>query len=267
MKLTMLGTGGALVTKCFNTCFVLANDGKFLLVDGGGGNQLFNQLEKSQIPWQHIHEIVVTHKHIDHLLGIVWFIRKVCQAINNGKYDGKLIIYSANEVLEILQSIVTMLLQGKEIKHIGDRVLLQKVCDGEMIDIIGNKTEFFDIHSTKALQYGFVMNYAEKKKLVCYGDEPCTEQTKHFALNADWVLHEAFCLYAEKDIFKPYEKHHSTVKDACEMAEELKVKNLVLYHTEDKHISDRKKLYTIEGKMYYNGHLFVPNDLEQIEIN
>ena len=48
-----------------------------------------------------------------------------------------------------------------------------------------------------------------------------------------WLLHEAFCLYAQADIHKPYEKHHSTVKDACQMAETLKVENLLLYHTED----------------------------------
>ena len=29
-------------------------------------------------------------------------------------------------------------------------------------------------------------------------------------------MHEAFCLDAEQDIFKPYEKKHSTVKSVCE---------------------------------------------------
>lgn len=28
MKLTMLGTGNALVTECYNTCFVLEDEGK-----------------------------------------------------------------------------------------------------------------------------------------------------------------------------------------------------------------------------------------------
>ena len=49
----------------------------------------------------------------------------------------------------------------------------------------------------------------------------------------DWLLHEAFCLESEADIFHPYEKHHSTVADASKLAEELHVKNLLLYHTED----------------------------------
>ena len=34
MKLTMLGTGNALVTECYNTCFVLEDGGGRLMVDG-----------------------------------------------------------------------------------------------------------------------------------------------------------------------------------------------------------------------------------------
>ena len=69
-----------------------------------------------------------------------------------------------------------------------------------------------------------------------------------------------------ENIFKPYEKHHSTVKEACELAEQLQVKNLVLYHTEDKHINERKELYTNEGKQYYYGNLYVPDDLDVINL-
>ena len=57
---------------------------------------------------------------------------------------------------------------------------------------------------------------------------------------------------------------HSTVKDACELAEKLGVENLLLYHTEDQNITDRKRLYTQEGKQYFHGNLFVPEDLEEI---
>ena len=78
-------------------------------------------------------------------------------------------------------------------------------------------------------------------------------------------MHEAFCLYRDREIYKPYEKHHTTVKEACEHAEELKVKNLILYHTEDKNIARRKELYTEEGRAYYHcGNLMVPEDLERI---
>lgn len=79
-------------------------------------------------------------------------------------------------------------------------------------------------------------------------------------------MHEAFCLYSQADVFKPYEKHHSTVKDACELAEKLGVSNLILYHTEDSNIKDRKRLYSEEGRKYYNGNLYIPEDLETFDI-
>ena len=45
-ELIMLGTGNAIVTKCYNTCFVLRSGTTRLLVDAGGGNGVLAQLEK-----------------------------------------------------------------------------------------------------------------------------------------------------------------------------------------------------------------------------
>ena len=79
MKLTMLGTGNALVTECYNTCFVLSDEYGHFLVDGGGGNTVLSQLKKAGIDLMDVHEIFVTHKHVDHIMGIVWVIRIICQ--------------------------------------------------------------------------------------------------------------------------------------------------------------------------------------------
>jgi ribonuclease BN (tRNA processing enzyme) len=87
-----------------------------------------------------------------------------------------------------------------------------------------------------------------------------------YAKDSTWLLHEAFCLHGQADIFHPYEKHHSTVKDACELTEQLHVKNLLLYHTEDRNLAKRKELYTEEGKRYYHGNLYVPDDLEKLSL-
>lgn len=71
--------------------------------------------------------------------------------------------------------------------------------------------------------------------------------------------------HSQADIFDPYEKHHSTVRDACELAERLGVKNL-LYHIEDKNLLRRKELYKHEGQRYYHGILWVPDDMEVIKL-
>ena len=79
MKITMLGTGNALVTECYNTCFVLEDEGQYFMIDGGGGNEVLKQLKRAGLNWMDMRDIFVTHKHIDHILGIVWMMRLICQ--------------------------------------------------------------------------------------------------------------------------------------------------------------------------------------------
>ncbi len=266
MKLTMLGTGYATVTDCYNTCFVLNDGVKYLLVDGGGGNALLCRLKEAGINWKDIRDIFVTHKHIDHLLGIIWMVRMICQNMNRGTYDGEARIYAHDEVISLIERMARDLLGAKEVSFVGNRLRLITVGDGEEREIIGRKTAFFDIHSTKAKQYGFSMDLGGGAKLTCCGDEPYNECARKYAEGSKWLLHEAFCLYSQAARFRPYEKHHSTVKEACELAQRLGAENLLLYHTEDKNIKNRKELYTAEGRQYYSGNLHVPDDMEVLEL-
>ena len=89
MEIIMLGTGNAVVTECYNTCFILSENSNYFLVDGGGGNTLLRQLKQAGIPWTQVKDIFVTHKHIDHLLGIIWMLRMICQNMNRGNYTGE----------------------------------------------------------------------------------------------------------------------------------------------------------------------------------
>lgn len=266
MELTILGTGNAQATAFYNTCFTLTCKEGILLVDGGGGNGLFTQLKRANIKWQDIRHIFVTHKHIDHLLGILWMVRRICQAINQGKYEGDAFLYAHDEVIAILRTLVPMLLGEKIARPLDDRFHLVTVQDGENRTILGTPFTFFDIRSTKVKQYGFSAEMENGGRLVCCGDEPYHPSCRAYAENCTWMLHEAFCLSSEADTFRPYEKHHSTVKDACETAQKLNVQRLILYHTEDSHAGGRKALYLREGAQYFSGSLFVPDDLEQFRL-
>ena len=47
-SITMLGTGDALATRCYNTCFTLhSSGGTVLMVDAGGGNGVLTQMERA----------------------------------------------------------------------------------------------------------------------------------------------------------------------------------------------------------------------------
>ena len=265
VKITMLGTGNALVTECCNTCFVLSSESGNLLVDTSGGNIILHRLKHAGFELQDIHDVFITHSHIDHILGAIWLIRITAQLMNGQKYLGSLNIFAHDEVIPLIHDMVQKFLLPYQAAFVGSRIHLHTIHDGDTLSLIGEKFTFFDIHSERTKQYGFRMTSGTKTLTFC-GDEPCHESCEHFAKNSDWLIHESFCLYSEADTFKPYEKHHSTVKDAATLAQRLCVKNLIICHTEDSDLTHRKKRYTSEGREYFSGNIYVPDDLESLTL-
>lgn len=266
MKLTMLGTGQAMVTKCYNTCFIMEEAGRCFLVDCGGGNTILSRLNQAGFQWLDIRDVFVTHKHLDHILGALWMIRAFCEELAINKMTGDVNFYGHDEVIALLRDMATKLLKPSHVSFIDSRIHMNVVEDGETREIIGFPVTFFDIHSTKDKQFGFCIDRKSDGKICCCGDEPFQEHERIFAEGSKWLLHEAFCLASEADIFTPYEFHHSTVKDACKVAQRLGVPNVILYHTEDSDLPRRKERYKEEGEKYFDGNIFVPDDLEVIEL-
>lgn len=262
-ELILLGTGNAMAVDCYNTCFAIRSGEEYFLVDAGGGNGIFRQLREAEIPIQNIHTIFLTHAHTDHILGMVWMVRKIAAMMNSGKYQGSCVIYCHKEAGEALLTLCKVTLAEKFLKRIGERIVIQTVQNGEKTEIFSFPVEFFDIESTKMKQFGFQME-AKEGRLVCLGDEPFHEAARRYAEGCDYLLCEAFCLEEDKELFKPYEKHHSTALDAGRLAKELGVGNLILYHTEDATLTTRKEKYTREARKNFKGRVFVPDDLDRI---
>jgi ribonuclease Z len=263
MKLHVLGTGNGGAVECYNTCFAIENDGKFVLVDGGGGNQIISQLKKSNINLSDIHNIFISHIHTDHILGLIWVVREItAKILFDGNYTGDLNVYGGNESVETLKKLIDMLFPPAR-KLIGERIFFNTVSDGQKTSLIGLHFEFFDTKATKEQQFGFLINNE-----VCFsGDEPLKPELFERVKNFNWLLHEAFCLDKDEQKFKAHAKGHGTVKDVSEKAQLLKIKNIVLWHTEDTNLTLRKENYIKEAKAYFSGNVFVPDDLDVIEID
>ena len=268
-QITMLGTGNATVSQIYNTCFVLQTPSTLMLVDAGGGNGILAQLKKVNVRISDIHHLFVTHAHTDHVLGVIWVIRMVAQCKG---YEGLLHVYGNDKVMKVIKTIIDMILAKKQLAKVAERVVFHQLEDGDCFEVGDMKLECFDIQSTKEKQFGFraeLPSSDESDKplvLACLGDEPYNEQNRRYIVGADWMMCEAFCLYADRDTFKSYEKCHSTALDAGKLAEELGVKNLILYHTEEKTLANRKENYTREAAENFKGRIFVPDDLEVIEL-
>ena len=153
----MLGTGNALVTRCYNTCFAIQDDDEYFLVDAGGGNGIMRQLQDADISMAQIHHIFLTHEHTDHLLGMIWMIRMIATKMRREQYEGNLRIYCHSALVETVRTIANLTLPKKFTRLLDHRIQFVPLHDGDTKHILDYDVTFFDILSTKAKQYGFTM--------------------------------------------------------------------------------------------------------------
>ena len=262
--LTALGTGYAIATNCYTTSFTISDGKEHFMIDCGGGSGVLTQLDHAGIPLSAIHHIFLSHRHTDHIMGAVWMIRMIGHGIEKGVYEDKLHIYCHKELADGLLAMCQFMLPGRMLPLFGTRILFHCLADGLTFDILGRKTVFFDTHSKKTMQYGVQVTLQNGKTITYLGDEPYREVCAPYAEAADYLMHEALCVERDEAIYHPHKIQHSTVKDAAECAESIGAKNLILFHTEDKHLAVRKHTYTKEAEQYFSGTTYVPDDLDTI---
>ncbi len=183
-----------------------------------------------------------------------------------GKYKGNLNLYCSKEVKNIIDTFVSQTFHPVHKERYDNNVVFYELKNNKIYNIIGYDIEVLDLYSDESELYGFQTKLNNGKILTFLADAPCSSKMYNKIENTDWAFSEVFCLEADKDIFKPHEKNHSTVKDICEIAENLKIKNLVLWHIGDKRMENRKEKFEKEGKEFFSGNLYVPDDLDIINL-
>lgn len=264
-KIIMLGTGNGTTLDLYNTCFVIQNDNGNFLVDTGGSVEIIRRLKQIDIDIKDIKHIFISHSHTDHILGIIWMFKKIGRAAINGQIKEKINIYCNDVVYKAIMEVSNQVLQPKLVNGVLSVVNFHVLNDAEKAKINGIEYTFFDTNAKGTKQFGFECRI-NGKRLMFLGDETLNPKLYDRVKGADYAMHEAFCLDSEENIFHAYEKNHSTVKSASEIMNDLEVKNLILYHTEETHGDQRKALYMQEGKENFNGNIYVPDDLEVIEL-
>lgn len=262
-KITMLGTGNGGTLDLYNTCFVIQNEQGVFLIDTGGSIEIIKRLKQAGIKLEEVKNIFISHSHTDHILGLIWMFKKMSRMAMHGNIKEKIHIYCNDVVYEAIRGVSSYVLPSvlmEAIDNITDFVVLN---DGNKHIINGIDYEFFDILAKGTKQFGFEC-MLDGNRFVFLGDETLNPLLNERVRNADYVTHEAFCLDREENIFHAYEKNHSTALSAAKTMNELSVKNLILYHTEESHGIDRKRLYLEEAQSVFNGNVIVPDDLEEI---
>ena len=264
-SVVFLGTGHATATECFNSCFAIKQNDDVFLVDSGGGNGILKQLKDADISLDNIRNIFISHKHLDHILGVIWIIRVLAKKYFKNQLFLPVYIYGNDIVIDAIYKLVDIFLPNDFKPVINDKIILEYISNDDERIVFDNKIKFFDLHAKKTSQFGFVFEYNENKKFCFIGDETYSPECKKYVMACDYLYADAYMCGDEAEMYNPIEKHHhSTVKYISTIAEQLGVKNLILSHTIDTNLKNRKMEFTKDAKLYYNGNIIVPDDLETI---
>ena len=247
-KLLVLGTGNAGATRCYNTCFILHDGKEPLLVDAGGGNAIITQLERAGIRPADIHHAFLTHCHTDHLFGMIWMIRSVAQNIRGGSYEGTFTLYCHDELAGVVHSVADMTLPASMTQYIGDRIHIVPVEDGEERPFGSYQATFFDIGSTKAKTvWSPRWPFTAAKSSPASATNPVRPEAGNTLRAAAGSLNPGFLPLCGPRPLQALREAPPAVREAANGGMEPGVENLVLWHTEDTRLAERKTLYTAEG--------------------
>ena len=63
-QLILLGTGDAMATECYNTCFLVKTpEGEYFLTDAGGGSGILRQMKRARAEFEHLHYMFDKFEH------------------------------------------------------------------------------------------------------------------------------------------------------------------------------------------------------------
>lgn len=261
-KMVFVGTGSAMAYKAFNTSIAFVDDkDESFLIDAGGGNSIFNYLERANIEIVKIKNLFITHNHTDHILGVLWLIRKFA-TINNEQLICN--FYMPDSVYTDLIKLCEITISKGQLKKGLEHIKFNIVHNLETINIGDLKITFFDTLYEKTTQFGCKIEDSELSIGFC-GDVPLLKENFSLLENVDVLIHEALCDSKNAEKHKVYKKGHSTAKDAGKIANEISAKNLFLIHKSDDFINSNALFEDAVSE--FDGKVIVPEDGYSLEFN
>ncbi len=264
-EIVMLGTGSAFPQSSYNSCFLIRSSSFTMLCDAGGGAGIFRQLRAVSAGPSEITHMTISHCHTDHIFGAVWLIRHLVNISSDSSQPKRLDVYANRQTAHALMEICRLTFLKSYYDRLNDVIDLHVIETPSSTKIGDTIVSFFDVGSENVDQLGFRMEFPEDKSVVWLGDEALTDRNCEEARDAGYLICGAFCRYSDRDIFKPYEKHHQTVKDVAEIAQKMNVRNMVLYHSEDR-TDNKEKLYRAEASEYFDDEVIIARDLQTIRL-
>jgi len=295
IKLTFLGTSGALPTKQRNLSGILVNFGpESILVDCGEGIQ--RQLKLANISPAKITRILITHWHGDHFFGLPGLF----QTLAISEYNKTLKIYGprgTKKFISLIEKLVGKFriktsveeISGKFIDEKGFYIESKQMTHGipsyaysiVLKDKIRlNKTKLKKLNLTegvllKKLAEGKTITYKGKKisaksvsymdkgkKLTIVMDTALNNNAIKLAKSSDLLVAESTFLKKDKDKAKKFK--HLTASDAATIAKKSRSKRLVITHISQRYTKNPNVMESEAKKIFKNTVL--AKDFMKLEI-
>lgn len=298
MKLVFLGTSAAQPTsERALTCICLERDGEILMFDAGEGSQI--SYLKSGLGWNKKMKIMITHLHGDHCIGILGLLQtmtlqKRTESMEIYGPDGIEDFIATNiRVLNFGLSFPVMITSIKEGTIVDEKSYTIKACEANhsvlcysyLFQEKDKPGRFFPDKARelgvdegelwRKLQLGedvvvdgktirSIDVLGEKrpgKKIGISGDTRPTKKLEDFFKNCDYLSFDSTFSHKLQD--KAIETHHSTAKEAAQLAKNANVSNLILTHFSARY-NDESVL--LEEAKIIHDNVTAARDLLEIEI-
>lgn len=298
MKLVFLGTSAAQPTPERGlTCICLEKEGEILMFDAGEGAQI--SYLKSGLGWNKKMKIFVTHLHGDHCIGILGLLQTMTlqnrtESMEIYGPDGIEEFIAANiKVLNFGLSFPVMITTVKEGTVVNEKTYTINSCEADhsvtsysyLFQEKDKPGRFFPDKAKELgvpegelwhkLQTGQDIQVGDKivkssgvlgekrpgKRIGISGDTRPTKKLEEFFKDCDYLSFDSTFSHELQD--KALETHHSTAKEAADLAKKANVSNLILTHFSARY-NDESVL--LEEAKTIHSSVIAAKDLLEIEI-
>ncbi|QEY50721.1 MBL fold metallo-hydrolase [Legionella longbeachae] len=293
MHLYLCGTGDPEVTMQNirrPACLAMIADKHFMLFDAGEGAS--QTLASMGLPYAAIHNVFITHWHSDHFSGLGQVINA---SWNNGR-NQPINVYGPYGVQQVLKGLAKAYQldvifrasnsQGRLDPQLGFGIpkLVDAVNHDQTVYKVPNiKITAFPVsHEPVYPALGYVINY-KGCKIVISGDTKVNSTLTAHAKNADLLINEVLSNPLNQETYQQSmakgnkldaafsletKNYHSDSLELAKMAQQAKVKHLVLTHFVPAipTTSDAQQAFVKGMSKYYTGHMVISADKDEIII-
>lgn len=231
-KLTFLGIASNSFTELTTCSFVLEfDDQNLLLIDCGP--DIPRQIYKRGLKFYPVKTIVLTHSHLDHVLGLPYLLfgrnleilakKKAGEILQEA--DSELTIISERGLFDNLLEVFSFCHPEVKLQYTIKHIEIKEYTS-QQLSLSKNKLQFFEVNHA-VTTFGFKISSFDKS--IAYSSD--TLPTENFAegcKDVDILIYE--CMMPSSETVVSQNTKHSTPKDVIEMVNKIKPKSGFLMH-------------------------------------